>query len=174
MEIECEYCFKLFNRKPSAIKAVNYCSKECRHKDKYAVCTCDNCGKEFERHKSQILENTFCSRKCAKPFLSAKMSDMNEELNPSRMTDEVREKVRLGHLGKGFGKSYPKLYGVHEHRVVAAKMLGRPLEAGEVVHHIDEDVRNNHPLNLMVFASQAEHARYHKNEIHNPELNYNA
>ena len=44
-----------------------------------------------------------------------------------------------------------------EHRVVMHKKLGRRLEVGEVVDHIDGDVRNNHPDNLRVFASNALH-----------------
>jgi hypothetical protein len=44
---------------------------------------------------------------------------------------------------------------------MAAQMLGRPLLSGEVVHHIDRDKRNNRPENLMVFASQKEHAAWH-------------
>lgn len=33
---------------------------------------------------------------------------------------------------------------------------------GEVVHHINGDKRDNRPENLRVFSSQAEHARWHK------------
>ena len=87
---------------------------------------------------------------------------MNIELNPARMTLETRTKVREGHLGKGEGKAYRKTFGVHTHRIVAAEKLGRPLLKGEVVHHKDENKLNNHPDNLQVFASQAEHARHHK------------
>jgi hypothetical protein len=39
-------------------------------------------------------------------------------------------------------------------------MLGRPLEPGEIVHHIDHDKRNNDPANLQVMT-QAEHMRLH-------------
>ena len=37
--------------------------------------------------------------------------------------------------------------------------LKRPLQAGEVVDHIDGDLRNNHPDNLRVFSSNAEHLK---------------
>ena len=50
---------------------------------------------------------------------------------------------------------------VFEHTIVAEKTLGRFLGNGEVVHHIDECKSNNTPMNLMVFATQADHARYH-------------
>lgn len=78
------------------------------------------------------------------------------------MTEEVKEKLRIVHMNSGQGKTYTKYHGRHEHRVVAEKMLGRPLRKGEVVHHIDGDKRNNDPSNLWVFASQREHAMWHK------------
>jgi hypothetical protein len=85
---------------------------------------------------------------------------MNRELNPERMTPTVREKLRLSRLGKGEGKSYAKTYGKHTHRIVAEEILGRPLKAGEVVHHIDGNKRNNDPSNLMVLT-QSEHCKLH-------------
>jgi hypothetical protein len=100
------------------------------------------------------------------------MAALNEELNPTRMTSDVRAKLRASRLGQGDGHSYTKVYGRHEHRIVAEQILGRPLKPGEIVHHIDRDKRNNAPENLMVFASQAEHAAYHK--THDKEVVPNA
>lgn len=100
------------------------------------------------------------------------MAEMNRELNKDRMTVAVRSKLRRARLGTGEGKTYTKTFGVHTHRLAAEKMIGRKLRKGEVVHHIDEDKRNNHPLNLMVFASQAEHVKWHKNEKTDPSKNY--
>ena len=90
------------------------------------------------------------------------MSDLNRELNPDRMTIETRTKIRNAHLNTGTGKSYEKTFGRHSHRIAAEKKIGRKLEPGEVVHHIDANRRNNKPENLIVFASQAEHAAFHK------------
>lgn len=50
---------------------------------------------------------------------------------------------------------------VREHIVVAERILGRSLKDGEVVHHINENKRDNTPENLMVFSSHSEHMRYH-------------
>ena len=41
------------------------------------------------------------------------------KLNPTRMTDEVKENIRWSHLLKGDGKAYPKIHGRHAHRVIA-------------------------------------------------------
>ena len=89
------------------------------------------------------------------------MKTLNEELNPERMIPSTRAKLRNAKLGSGNGVSYEKFYGKHLHRLVAESVIGRPLTAEEVVHHIDGDKRNNNPENLMVFASQAEHAAWH-------------
>ena len=113
-----------------------------------------NCWKEFYIPPSRVVGRTFCCRQ-------HQMQYMNKILNPERMTQETRQKIRDKHLNTGEGKTYTKLFSRHEHRVVAEQMLGRPLKPGEVVHHIDENKRNNNPKNLMVFSSQAEHAAFH-------------
>ena len=124
---------------------------------------CEACGKSLLRYKYQILKRVYCSRACAKGYLSEKMSQMNIDLNPSRMTLATRVKLSEAHKRED-AVSYPKILGRHTHRVVAEEMLGRALEPGEVVHHIDGDKRNCEPSNLRVFSSQAEHAKWHKEQ----------
>lgn len=60
----------------------------------------------------------------------------------------------------GACKTYRKRGGRHEHRVYAEKMLGRKLQAGEIVHHQNGDKRDNQLENLEVMT-QSEHARLH-------------
>lgn len=142
---------------------------------------CDMCGKVFEREASFLKgkKHHFCCRQCLADFSSksknpegyrslkdfsnigAHLPELNRELNPYRMTDSTRAKLRASHLNSGEGKTYSKLYGRHTHRVVAEEILGRKLYPGEVVHHIDGNKRNNSPENLRVFRTQAEHAKFH-------------
>jgi len=92
--------------------------------------------------------------------VGAHLPELNKILNPTRMTPEVRAKLRAARLGKGEGKTYEKTFGRHTHRVVAEQKLRRPLRPGEIVHHIDGNHRNNHPDNLQVMT-QSEHIRLH-------------
>lgn len=49
-----------------------------------------------------------------------------------------------------------------EHRLVAERKIGRYLKKTEVVHHIDEDKTHNVEENLIIFRTNADHARFHK------------
>ena len=123
--------------------------------------TCDYCGKSFKKQSWEVRERNFCCREHFRHFASERMTQMNVDMNPTRMTPETREKLRKAHLDTGEGRTYAKEYSRHAHRVVMERKLGRTLKPGEIVHHIDGDKRNNDPDNLMLFPSVAEHSRYH-------------
>lgn len=128
---------------------------------------CAVCNEPVTRVPSQMKGNVCCGLPCTRIHLGRRMATMNVELNPERMTLETRQKLRNAHLNTGKGKTYTKTFSRHTHRIVAEQKLGRPLRKGEVVHHIDENKRNNDPDNIRIFPSQAEHARYHMLKKHN-------
>ena len=141
---------------------------------------CAWCGKKIQTYPCKVKPRNFCCRKCLANYsskaknpngyqnlkdytgMSRHMTELNQKLNPARMTFPTRVKLSMAHRGPGKGKTYTKSFGIHTHRIVAARTLGRELLPGEIVHHIDGNKRNNRPDNLMVFQSQAEHARWHK------------
>jgi hypothetical protein len=59
--------------------------------------------------------------------------------------------------------NYKKIKNVNkdEHILIMEKYLGRPLENGEVVHHIDENKKHNEIENLELCLLEV-HSRYHQ------------
>lgn len=75
-----------------------------------------------------------------------------------------RPKRYKGWTISGDGRKLIRVGGgyVAEHRLVAAKTLGRPLAEGEQVHHINCDKSDNDPLNLYVYDSRSAHMSGHR------------
>jgi hypothetical protein len=86
----------------------------------------------------------------------------------SFVTDEktrrANNRAAQPRLGTAKGTTYKKMFGKHEHRVIAENVLGRKLVHGEVVHHLDGNKHNNDPANLSVMT-QSDHIRLHFGEM---------
>lgn len=71
---------------------------------------------------------------------------------------------------------YTRLGALKQHRVIAERVLGRPLKANEVVHHINLDKRDFRNCNLLICDKQY-HAYLHQamqrkyGEMCNPPIN---
>jgi hypothetical protein len=111
---------------------------------------CVNCERVFEPN---FVGHNICSRSCNMRRINA---DRSHQAAAGARGGKRERPVT--------GRSYAKVPDTddHVHRVVAAVALGRPLALGEVVHHEDRNKRNNALTNLIVFPSQAVHARHHK------------
>lgn len=69
--------------------------------------------------------------------------------------------------GDGFYESGYKGHQINgvkkfEHVAIAEKALGRPLPAGAVVHHADQNRKNNVPSNLVICPDRAYHVLVHQ------------
>jgi hypothetical protein len=113
---------------------------------------CGVCKKEFPdpTSPSRIGRTKYCSKVCA-------------NLGRARSTAQKRGDS-MRHRGEG--KSYTKLYGKHEHRVVMENKLGRKLSSDEIVHHIDGNKKNNQVDNLEL-TNRSLHAIHHSTK-YNP------
>lgn len=82
----------------------------------------------------------------------------------------------LGQYEYIIDKTHPRANAdgaVYVHYIVAEQILGRPLLAGEWVHHKDQNKTNNHPDNIMVFASNEDHSRFHAYHLDESLLSIN-
>lgn len=75
--------------------------------------------------------------------------------------------VKCAPRGSGWVERGYQIYtrdGKHvpEHRLVAERALGKPLPLKAVVHHIDENRRNNDPSNLVVCPDNKYHRLIHQ------------
>lgn len=96
--------------------------------------TCQACGKTFTRPRCQVrkTKNLHCSVKCYYAYLEAKQ-------------------------GGSYNQNSP---GQRRARRIVSEVFD--LQLGHVVHHIDRNCLNNRLDNLMVFATNGDHIRYHR------------
>jgi hypothetical protein len=113
-------------------------------------CSVDGC--------ESIIGRKGANGMCGKHYMRVKRYGDANYITP----EEVRIKnnrLAQPNLGKVQRQTYKKLYGKHEHRVIAEKLFG-PIPPGHHVHHKDGNRHNNSPENLEILSA-ADHAREH-------------
>ena len=82
----------------------------------------------------------------------------------------------LGQYEYIIDKSHPRANvdgAVYVHMIVAEQKLGRNLLPEEHVHHRDLNKLNNEPDNIMVFATNGDHVRFHLYDCNEDMLSLN-
>jgi hypothetical protein len=164
----CRQCGVSFSAERSNPRqpAPRFCSQRCYHRSRRRegpaprnfTATCEVCGIEFATHRSPAAQRKyrtrFCSTKC-------------------KYKGQSREGAPAWNGGRHIDRGYIQIFCpdhpraqrngyIYEHRLVMEAVLGRLLEPWEVVHHKNGVTTDNRPENLHLFASQAEHMRFHK------------
>ncbi len=125
-----------------------FCSKKCMDESRKNGdnLKCFHCGKDFYRAKAEqdlhLNKRQFCTKECY----------FNWRDKKSKST------------------TYKKIGSIHEHRIIAESVLKRKLKKNEIVHHIDENARNNSIDNLAVLPNQKIHAKIHFGKITEKEV----
>jgi hypothetical protein len=126
---------------------------------------CDHCSTPIYRRPSVLKRNKgkFCSTACRNraypaPGKRGPNPRLSMENNPAWKGGSYIEP------GKGYRMirmpTHPRARAngyVLEHILVAEKLLGRPLEPNEEVHHRNGARADNRPENLQVYSSHLEH-----------------
>ena len=155
----CIQCSKEFYRCPSEIKrGVKYCSRPCanayikehgRPDKKVVNKVCKNCGKDFTIPQSWLTKfknaGQYCSRDC-----------WNEVQRAKGGTFGGAKRAEWGNGSGVFTDAHGYVHEydpvrhkfVRQHRLVMERMLGRPLEKWESVHHKNGKRTENGPENL--------------------------
>ena len=150
VEKSCLQCAKTFEVIPSVLKkgGGKYCSNTCKNKFLWAQPEYRN--HMSEAHKGQIPTNL-------------------QELIAYTRSPEGRRKNSEANMGrpawnKGVGLGAPYVtVGKRdfEHRIKMEQRIGRKLTSREIVHHWDENKKNNAQENLCLMRHTSSHLRLH-------------
>ena len=130
-------------------------------KDVKRICAC--CGKEFLAYRTLVKRGKalFCGRNCSSRELRTRFLTIGATgaANPNwkggiTVSTKGYTYVCMPDHPRAMQSGYVKRADV-----IAEKMLGRTLRAGEIVHHKNGNKQDDNPENLEVLASTAEHTR---------------
>jgi len=184
----CEYCGKEFDTYPSWIKAGRkYCSNACRYqaRRKRVLATCEYCGQEYETYPAYLAKGRrFCSWPCRNAGLRNRDRHICEacgkefEVWPYQVSRgwgrfcswKCRNAGMRGDKSQSWkGGIAPNPYPLGFSAKLRKKIRVRDGHAcvvcglaGQNVHHIDYNKKNNMPSNLVTLCSSCHGSTNHK------------
>ena len=170
VEKECPVCGVMFlatrtsHETPDGLR--RFCSVKCRKEGlrKGELRTCINCGNEFYLNpskQSQRPKNGCCSAECQKEFY---VLENNPNWKGGKYIDTGSGQRRQICKRENASSDY-----LAEHRVIAARYIGRFLERSEPMLHLNMQPADNSPENLFICGSISEMARRLRGDLPWPE-----
>ena len=143
-----------------------YCSTKCRSAGARTALqrVCLNCNLTFDIYPSKVAvspEESCCSLKCRTAYYT---EDRSLAWRGGIYTSESAGHAFVGLVRKGYIGKY-----IQEHRLIAGTIMGRPVERGEVVIHVNKDKSDNKGDNLFVCESMSEYAKRRNGSLPWPE-----
>jgi len=152
---KCKICNKEFITHPCKIRKGfgKFCSRKCKHIDMLGKSTCIKSRKGVHSSPKTEFKKGLIPWNKGKSHLPGKESG----------SWKGGKTIRQGGYIYIHTPNHPfkKQNYVFEHRLVMEKHIGRHLDPKEVVHHINGNPSDNRLENLMLFANNAEHKKFH-------------
>lgn len=170
----CHNCSTKYFKKDVPKKYCIVCSKEIT--SKYAVKFCSRSCSAKMSNRSENRDRKVSNKKTSealKLFYLNTFGKKSIEQKPHTISKnyklqecppwEIEKVIRKGEYNYGIVRGHPHATNNHyvlEHRIVMENYLNRVLTKDEVVHHINEDKKDNRIENLVVMDKK-EHVKHH-------------